>query len=601
MAAASSSATLTLGSSAQVTLPAFPTQAGTANLTFDFTSGYLSPYSASSNYMSGLTHAYLTANGARFNVDTGKDITIAQVLENATSQAGKLTKLGSGALTLSGANSYSGGTTINDGTVTSTVVAATGGNSALGLADPTNVITINGGELTGSDNNWLDNTGLASNGTNAHAVVVNAGGKLSGASGNITGLGNVTLNGGTIEVSNGLSFHAWNGSFTLGGDITVSGSAASSITTIGDGGAANIQMSDGANNVGGTRTFTVNDVTNNANSDLIVRARLANGTVKKAGAGTLELATGSTGTGTHVDWNITDGTVLASAASVIGGAVTVNGSAASLNIGANSQSVGAVALKGGASITGTSGTLTGSSYAVESGSISAILGGAVDLTKTTSGTVTLSGASSYTGVTTIAGGTLNAATFTDYTVAGSLGTRANADAGDDIGILFLGGTLQYTGSTAQSTNRQIRIGTSGGTIDASGTDSGTLSFTHSGTNANLFDTPGTRTLTLTGSNTENNTFAITLENQSANATSLTKSGTGKWVLTGANSYSGTTTISAGTLALSGSGTLGSGKLSLEATSATLDLGGTTQSLGGSSTPAMQRMARLAPSPTARST
>jgi autotransporter-associated beta strand protein len=115
--AASSSATLTLGTSAQVTLPAFPTRVGTANLTFDFTSGSLSPFSASTSYMSGLTHAYLTANGATFNVDTGKDITIAQVLENAPSQAGKLTKLGSGTLTLTAPSTYSGGTTITAGTL----------------------------------------------------------------------------------------------------------------------------------------------------------------------------------------------------------------------------------------------------------------------------------------------------------------------------------------------------------------------------------------------------------------------------------------------------------------------------------------------------
>ena len=57
--AASSSATITLGGAAQVALPAFPTPVGTVNLTFDFTTGYLSNSIASASYLSGLTHAYL--------------------------------------------------------------------------------------------------------------------------------------------------------------------------------------------------------------------------------------------------------------------------------------------------------------------------------------------------------------------------------------------------------------------------------------------------------------------------------------------------------------------------------------------------------------
>ncbi|MCX6917061.1 MAG: autotransporter-associated beta strand repeat-containing protein, partial [Verrucomicrobia bacterium] len=113
---ARSSATLTLGGSAQVILPAFPVPAGTANLTFDFTSGYLSPYAASTTYLQGLTHAYLTTNGANFNVGSGNDITVAQVLHDATA-GGTLTKSGAGTLTLSGANTYTGNTTVNGGTL----------------------------------------------------------------------------------------------------------------------------------------------------------------------------------------------------------------------------------------------------------------------------------------------------------------------------------------------------------------------------------------------------------------------------------------------------------------------------------------------------
>jgi autotransporter-associated beta strand protein len=242
-------------------------------------------------------------------------------------------------------------------------------------------------------------------------------------------------------------------------------------------------------------------------------------------------------------------------------AVAVNGG--TLAIGASSDTVGSVTLVSGG-ITGGSGVLTSTTaYDLRSGSISANLGGAVDVNKTTAGTVFLSGNNSYTGVTTFGAGIVNVANLTNYGVAGSLGQRA-VDTNppvSNVGLRFMGGTLQYTGSTAQSTNREIRVGNAGATLDASGSNpAATMSFTKSGPNVDIWDSDGARTLTLTGSNTGNNIFAINWQERAAGRSNIVKSGSGTWVLTNPNNsadqsdeyktfggYGGGTTISGGTL------------------------------------------------------
>lgn len=180
------------------------------------------------------------------------------------------------------------------------------------------------------------------------------------------------------------------------------------------------------------------------------------------------------------------------------------------------------------------------------------IGGTASLTKSGSGTLTvLGGANSYSGISSLVGGTLSA------------GVLANGGAPSDIGasgsgaqnLVLNGGRLQYTGAAA-SIDRLFSVGTGGGTIEASG--SGALMLNNTGKVG--LTGQGARVLTLTGTNAENNTLAASLEDNGG-PTSLTKSGTGTWVLTGNNTNSGATTVSAGVLQVGAGGaggTLGTG-------------------------------------------
>ena len=166
----------------------------------------------------------------------------------------------------------------------------------------------------------------------------------------------------------------------------------------------------------------------NTNGNAVTLSGVLSGTggLTKAGAGTLTLSAANTYTGLTT---VSAGMLAYGANDVIyTGNVTVSGG--TLSLGSYSDSVGIVTLTNGA-ITG--GTLTSTSgFAVQSGSVSAVLAGSVGLAKTATSTVILSGVNVYTGTTTVSGGILLAATpasLPRYSSSSSISVASGAAVG----------------------------------------------------------------------------------------------------------------------------------------------------------------------------
>jgi fibronectin-binding autotransporter adhesin len=163
---------------------------------------------------------------------------------------------------------------------------------------------------------------------------------------------------------------------------------------------------------------------------------------------------------------------------------------------------------------------------------------ALGIIKDGSGVMRVSGASTFAGPVQISAGTLTVPNLANGSVASGIGASTN-----NAGSLVLdGGTLQYSGG-GTSTNRLFTLTGNGGTLDASG--AGAVNFTNAG--ALAFTGSGPVTLNLSGTSTAANTLTPIISDGTGGATSVLKQGPGTWVLANTNTYSGGTTIAAGTL------------------------------------------------------
>ncbi|MCG3147564.1 MAG: hypothetical protein PCFJNLEI_01004 [Verrucomicrobiae bacterium] len=413
--------------------------------------------------------------------------------------------------------------TLNGGTFVMDSTLSSGNN---GHPETINNLTMNGGNLSYSSSG--NSAVLNING----AALINSNDLRSQTGGDVTVAGLTTLNGGRIVVPistaavsvnaifnfndiliqapasgvyTGIVFfsHATNraGKLVLNGDLTVNANLANPNTVM----IANTNNS--VANLGhialnGIRTFTIGN--GPAAVDVEIAVAITNegaavGGIIKAGAGALLLSGNNLYTGATT---VNAGTLQAGAANTVSGTAQLSvANGATVNFGAFDQVVGSVS--GGGRIINNAALQAGADNT--STTYSGIMSGTGSLTKNGTGTLILSGNNSYNGGTTVNAGTLQASAANVLSSSGALTVNS-------------GGTVNF-GAFNQSI----------GSLAGGGHITNRAALTVGGNNAST-----TFTGVISGSG------------------SLTKVGSGQLVLSGNNTYTGTTALNGGTLRVNGS-------------------------------------------------
>lgn len=545
-----------------------------------------------------------------FNPTTANLTVEASIADGAGSYS--LTKTGAGILTLPGVNAYDGPTAIEGGSVV--IGADSGLGNAPGAATPGH-LTLNNGALSTSGTFELNaNRGLALNGPGGQINVVSGTLTYAGASAGAGGLqkagvGTLVLSG-TSGYSGGTLVSA--GTLKFGKQVSLYNNTTASWTD------TNLIVESGATaafNVGGTGEFTTSDI------DILKGLGTATGGFKSGSVIGFDTTNASGGTftysGTIADPNggsnvlgltklgtnnlVLDGpNSFTGAVSVMGGTlIAAHNTALGTSAGGVTVSPGGtLGLQGGVTISGEALSLTGDPATTNNGVLSSLTG-----SNEWTGNITVdTGAGGSTGRAMLyagAGSTLKVSGNINL----SAGTQDFVLRGDGSGEisgtitgsqrLFKSGTTDSTGTWILSADNSStftgRITAGNGTLQvASENNLGAtpVSFVANqltlggGSTNGIFKTTANMSISANrgvtlgnGGGTFNTDASTTLSVNSVvtGAGTLTKSGNGTVELGVTNTYTGLTTVAAGTLAFTNGNVSATGDQAL-GTNAALSLG-----------------------------